>query len=156
MEKRQIPTRLYYCAEKTLTAPEISGFAEEVMEKICSTLKAAGIAVTGPPEFHYFNVDPTGKNPFQLIIAIPVTEQKKADSSEPFFFLQSELFTCITEDYSGPMAGINEAWMNLAVKVMGEGYLLQNQGREVYKKWISFDSPENVTELQIGIAAKKS
>jgi hypothetical protein len=53
------------------------------------------------------------------------------------------------------MEGLGDAWINLVVKVTGKGYLLQNQGREVYKKWISFESPENVTEIQLGVAAKK-
>jgi hypothetical protein len=155
MEKKQIPAQLSYCAEKMLTASEISGFAEEVMQKMYSDLEAAAIAVTGPPQFHYFNVDPSGEKPFQLLIALPVAEQKQVDPVSSFFYLQSEPFTCLTEDYAGTMEDLGDAWVSLVGKVIDEGYLPQNQCREVYKVWISFDSPENLTELQMGIAAKR-
>lgn len=152
MIKKDIPATLYYCAEKTLTLAEIPEFAQEVLESMYDDMEDAGIEITGPPEFQYFNVDPTAQKPFQLIIALPVAEQKEAGS---FFFMQSEPFPCLSIDYKGSMAGIGEAWMDLIGKAMGESYLLANQGREVYKEWEGIESENNLTELQIGILAKK-
>lgn len=45
--------------------------------------------------------------------------------------------------------------MELVRETMGEGYMLGNQGREVYKQWEGFLSENNLTELQIGIESKK-
>ncbi|WP_136808576.1 hypothetical protein [Desulfosediminicola flagellatus] len=152
MVKKDIPVTLYYCAERTLTMAGIPHFAQEVMELMYDDMENAGIEITGPPEFQYYNVDPTGEKPFQLIIALPVAEQKEAGS---FFFMQSEPFPCLSIDYKGAMAGIGDAWMELASKAVSESYLLANQGREVYKEWEGTESVNNLTELQIGILAKK-
>lgn len=53
------------------------------------------------------------------------------------------------------MEKIVEVWMELVRETMGEGYMLGNQGREVYKQWEGFLSENNQTELQIGIESKK-
>jgi hypothetical protein len=33
--------------------------------------------------------------------------------------------------------------------------LPNNQGREIYREWIYFESEDNVTELQLGVGAKR-
>jgi len=38
---------------------------------------------------------------------------------------------------------------------MNRGFRLSNQGIEVYKKRVSYESEENITELQIGVIAQK-
>lgn len=153
MEKKHVPAALYYCAEKTTTFDDIPGFAEGLMKRLYQDLKTAAIEITGPPEFQYFNVDPTGTKPFTLIIAIPVKEKKTAGA---FFFMEADPFTCLTKDYHGPIQGIGDAWMALVDEALDEGYLLQNQCREIYRQWVDTDSEKNLTELQVGVAAKKS
>lgn len=152
MEKVNMPGTRYYCAERTTTFDDIATFAEPVLTTLYNELKTAAIEITGPPEFHYFNVEPTGTKPFTLIIAIPVKEQRDAGEG---FFMETELFPCLTADYHGSIDGIGEAWMELVENALEEGYLVQNQCREVYTSWESIDSPKNVISLQVGIASRK-
>ncbi len=152
MVKKNIPATLYYCAEKKVTLAEMPQFAKEVLEPMYDDMEEAGIEITGPPEFHYINVEETGDKPFQLIIALPVAEQKTTGS---FFFMQSEPFACLSIDYKGSMEGIGDAWTKLVEKALSENYLLANQGREVYKEWEAIQSDNNLTELQIGVIAQR-
>ena len=71
-----------------------------------------------------------------------------------FSFMESLPFPCLIAEYRGPMAGIGEAWTDLVNSALDAGYLLQNQGREVYRKWVGFESEQNLTELQLGVAAR--
>lgn len=153
MELKQVASRLYYCVEEELTLPEIPQFAEKNADSIFKDAESKGLGIVGPLEFIYLNCvgDPT--KPFQLIIAVPVKEKKP--SGNDFFFMETVPFDCMTMDYKGPMENIGSAWESLTIQVLDTGYKLTNQGREVYKEWISFESEENITELQVGILAKK-
>ena len=151
MQYHQLPARLYYCAKKELAITDIPFFAEEVMDDLQHDLRVAAVDITGPPEFHYFDIDLTGARPFYILIAFPVT--KRCDTGR-FSFLETEPFSCLTTEYRGPMAGIGEAWSDLVNRTLAAGYLLQNQGREVYREWLGFESDRNLTELQLGVAAR--
>jgi len=153
MEVKQIPSKLYYCAEKYLIIPEIPGFAEEILDPLYKDAESLGLELNGATEFIYFNSDGNLYKPFQLIIAFPVKESKPSKSD--FFFLESMPFSCVSLDYKGPMTNIGKAWGDLVRQALNQGYQLISQGREVYKKWVSYESEENITELQMEIVAKK-
>lgn len=153
MKKANIPATLYYCTEKSTTFDDIPVFAKSVFKRLYDELKNAAVEPCGPPEFHYFNVEPTGTKPFTLLIAFPVKEKK--DTEGEGFFMETETFPCFTKEYQGPIDGIGEAWMTLVDLALEEGYLLQNQCREVYTLWENPNSPKNLTELQVGIAGKR-
>lgn len=61
----------------------------------------------------------------------------------------------IKTDYKGAVVNIGQAWQDFTNQMLKKGYKFSNQGREVYKDWISYESEENVTELQMGIVARK-
>ncbi len=154
METKQIPSKLLYCTEKVLTIPEIAEFSAAAMDSLCQDASASGLEIIGSPEFLYLNCGEDMEKPFQLIITLPVKEQKPSEN-EQFFFLETMPFECVSKDYKGAMAGIGNAWEAFVHEILGSGYLMSNEGREVYKGWISPDSEENVTELQMGILARK-
>jgi hypothetical protein len=60
-------------------------------------------------------------------------------------------FKCIATDYVGPMTPIGESWTEFVSSLFTAGHKPTDQSREIYKKWIAFDSPDNVTELQQGV-----
>ena len=153
METKQISSKTFYCAEKILTIPEIPQFAETVLEPMYKEAEVLGLAITGPPEFIYFNSTGDPKHPFHLVIGIPVTESKTSKSE--FFFLEALPFTCASVEYKGSMQGLGNAWKELVQEVLAAGYLPGNQGREVYKEWVAFESEDNITELQMGIVGRK-
>ena len=48
--------------------------------------------------------------------------------------------------------GIGAAWGELVGAMSAQGLQSSGEQREVYKHWVDFDSPDNVTKLQAGIA----
>jgi hypothetical protein len=153
MEQKQVSSQLYYCVEKEVTDAEIPKFAERACSVLYEDAASKGVGIVGPTEFIYLNVTKDPNKPFQLIIAIPVKERKPPASD--FFFLETMPYECVSIDYKGSMINIGTAWEEFVKQVMNQGYRFSNQGREVYKEWISFESEENITELQIGIMGQK-
>jgi predicted transcriptional regulator YdeE len=153
METKQVPAKTFYCAEKTLTIPEIPQFAEQVLEPLYKKAAVLDLDIAGPPEFVYFNSSGDPKRPFHLVVGFPVADRKP--SKGEFFFFETQPFHCAAVDYKGPMQGIRDAWKELVQEVLDKGFWPGNQGREVYKHWVSFESAENITELQMGIVGRK-
>ena len=153
MEMKIIPSKIFYCAEKTLTLPEISKFADTVLEPMHKDAEKRGLEINGPPEFIYRNSTGEPDRPFHLLIGIPVAESESA--SGDFFFLQTMPFHCASVIYRGSMLNLGSAWKELVQEVVAAGYLLGNQGREIYTQWVSFESADNITELQAGVVAQK-
>ncbi len=158
MERKQIPARIYCYAAAELTAAEIPAFADKTVEPLFQSAQKNQIEIVGPTEFIYINAiglntsgDPT--KPFQLIIGLPVRALKSG--ADAIGFLETPFFECLSVDYKGPMQHIGRAWQDLLRQALDAGYLPGNQGREVYKDWHAFDAEDNVTELQMGIAARK-
>ena len=153
MEMKKIPSKTFYCAEKTLTIPEISQFADTVLEPMYKDAEKQGLEISGPPEFIYRNSTGEPGRPFHLLIGIPVAASKPA--SGDFFFLETRPFDCASAIYRGSMLNLGNAWKQLVQEVLEAGYLLGNQGREIYTHWVSFESEDNITELQVGVIARK-
>lgn len=153
MEIKQVPAKIFYCAEKTLTVPEIPEFGQAVMEPLYREAESLQLDIIGPSEFIYLNTTEDPNQPFQLVIGIPVKESKTTQSD--FFFWEAMPFACLAVDYKGSMLNIGNAWQELVQQVLKTGWQLSNQGREVYKEWVSFESEENITELQMGVVGKR-
>ena len=151
---KQVPSKFFFCAEKSLTVPDIPGYAESVMELLFKDAESKELEIVGPPEFIYLNTNEDPNTPFQLVIGIPIKESKAINSD--FFVWESMPFACLSIDYKGSMLNIGKAWQELVAQVLNEGWQLSNQGREVYKEWVSFESEDNITELQMGVVGKKN
>ena len=153
MQLKQVPAKLFYCAAKELTKPEIPEFAEQSLEKLYKSAESLQVLKGEPPEFLYFHGSDDPQQPMYLVIGIPASSH--CPPEDDFFFMETLPFNCISVDYKGAMSGISQAWVDLVEKVLAEGYLLSNQGREIYREWISFESEDNLTELQTGVGAKR-
>ncbi|MDJ0723230.1 MAG: GyrI-like domain-containing protein [Desulfobacterales bacterium] len=153
MERKQIPARNYYYAATELTVAGIPAFADKTFEPLFQSAGENQLEIVGPTEFIYLNAGGDPTKPFRLIIGLPVRAPQS--SPDAFGFLETPPFECLSEDFAGPMQHIGRAWYDLFRQVQDAGYLPGNQGREVYKDWQAFDAEDNVTELQMGIAARK-
>ena len=101
--------------------------------------------------YHGCNGDPAVE--FDLEICLPISTglEPHVQPDPPIRLRTTTPFKCLAVDYVGPMSGIGSAWMGLIQGVRDGGHKPIDQSREVYKKWIAFDSPDNITELQQGI-----
>ena len=88
---------------------------------------------------------------FRLTIAFPISG-RPAEPIEDYQIAELPAFRCMAADYVGPMPDIQIAYDEILHAISSSGRSRSPESREIYKKWIGFESPDNVTELQVGVA----
>lgn len=153
MEMKIVKEQLLFCAGAELARMEIPAYAQRTIERLHHIAHHSALEIAGCCQIVYLNSDGNPDKPVHLIIGLPVINRKPIDQEDVFFYY-SEAYTCIYDDYKGPMYRIAEAWQQLINQVDKSDYTMGNQSREVYKHWVGKTSDENITELQIGIVGK--
>ncbi len=133
------------CAEKRMGFPDIPQFAGEVVPQVCAKATELGLKTIAPETFIY-HFDEKG---FVLQAGVPI-EALKGDPA-PFKVVTTEPYKCLTCVYKGSMKTIAPAWDKLMHEVRAKGLTSTKQSREIYHRWVEFDSAENETELQVGV-----
>jgi hypothetical protein len=151
IEKKEISSRLFLTAKKTVTIPEIRSFADESIGRLYQAAEELELTIVGPCEFIYFDCKGELDEPFDLRIGVPVEEKKKEHSL--FTYYESPAFTCVCRDYVGSVERLGNEWALFSDDAAELGIVFhpENQAREVYKQWIAIDSEKNITELQIRV-----
>lgn len=144
---KEVPALILLSAHRELTIPEIPAFAGEVLPLVCQKAAELKLEQSGPDTFLY--VFDCESDRLDLDIGVPV--KQAAGNPEPYEFLDAPPLKCVSCIYKGSMKGIGKAWDELVHYVQEKGYTVTNDNREVYLKWVDFESPENETELQQGI-----
>lgn len=124
--------------------PGIAAAGGKIMDVINAHVKSLEIHPTGPVIWMY---DHIGDGKVKLKAGIPVPEGVPATGQlalrfQPAWEHMSTLF-------HGSMENIGKAWDEFTGEVEKSGLKPMNINREVYRKWVSFDSKENITELQV-------
>lgn len=139
---------------RTLKIEEIPAFALETTGPLYQKIQHAELQSAGALIFLYRFAG----NKTECRIAVPIKETgrdltKDAAKGEvaPFQFAKHEPFKCLAGTYKGSMKGISKAWDELTNAAHAKSLKTNMLGREVYTYWVAFDSPNNVTELQVGI-----
>ena len=133
--------------------PQIPAHSGPAVKSLIEALKTLNVAPGHGGMiyiYHGCTGDPAAE--FDLEIALPVPGGVSGRPVPPAELKTAPAFRCMAVDYVGPMSGIGGAWMQLIQTVRAAGHRPSEESREVYKKWVGFDSSENVTELQQGIA----
>lgn len=139
---------------RTLSPDEIPKFALDTTGPLYQKIQHAELQSNGAMVFIYRFAG----NKTECRIAVPIKETGRDFTKEtakgevaPFQFAKHEPFKCLAGTYKGSMKGIMKAWDELANAAHAKGLKTNMLGREVYNYWVAFDSPDNQTELQIGI-----
>ena len=136
-----------------LTIPQIPAHSRPAIQSLVEALKGLNASPSDGPcifVFHDFDGDPQAS--FDLEICLPVDPALRGPvPTTPITLTTLPPFRCLAADYVGGMRGIGAAWKELVGGTITSGHKPTRESREVYKKWIGFDSPENLTELQQGI-----
>lgn len=154
MEKVTLAARTYWCAEKTLTIPEIPAFAEATLPAMFTHLQSAEVTPTGPVEFIYFNMDGDLARPFRMLLAIPI-DGEGVPETDTFFPYRSTEISALKSSHQGSMATIGSAWDSLMQYAMMNRIQTTTECSEIYTQWVSPESADNVTELYVGIDASE-
>lgn len=136
-----------------VTIPRVPAHAGPAIDSLMAALRRADIKPAGPVIFVYYGIEADPAQEFDLDICVPLPVGADISVAAPMACKTLPDFECIAADYAGSMHEIGDAWRHVANAWRASGRPGSGVAREVYKKWIDFDSPENVTELQKGIAA---
>lgn len=120
---------------------------QEILAGLEPFIAANGITVTGPGVWSYNQL---GGGRVLLRAGVPI--QAGPQSRDGFFVTREDEWKCVSTEYLGSMAGIGIAWDRFIAAILEAGLVPAKENREIYRKWIAMDSPENVTELQVRIA----
>lgn len=134
-----------------LTIPQVPQRAGPAIESLFALLQQANAQPTGPLIFAYYGIEADPAQEFDLDICVPVSAETHFSTTAPIGFKTLAAFECLAGDYVGSMHGIAAAWKQVAQAWRESGRAASGESREVYQRWIAFDSPENVTQLQKGI-----
>ena len=134
-----------------LTIPQIPGHSGPAIDSLFEVLKRQNVKPAGSLIYIYHGCDGTPTTPFDLEICVPVPADAKFTPGAQMELKSTSPFKCVATDYVGSMTGIGESWMKFVQSICAAGQKPTDQSREIYKKWIAFDSPDNVTELQQGV-----
>jgi effector-binding domain-containing protein len=134
------PVKIFYHTETT-TLKEIMSVADREIGNMYAEAQKLGLQESGPMQFVYYGCDEKPDTKFKLEIAMVVDQEKPYD----------EGFTCATTVHNGDISKIGETYEKLIPELFKSGRQITDHSREVYHKWVSPESPENVTEIQIGV-----
>ena len=149
MEVKNVkPQKVFYHSEVTI----MKDLPEAVMREIDTMYTEAGklgLKETGPMQFVYYGCDDKMDTKFTLEIVMAVDQEKPYNGKYKFKELKG--FTCASTFHKGNINKIGETYEKFMPELIKSGKQVGDQSREVYHKWVSPESPENITEIQVGI-----
>ncbi len=147
MEVKNVdPAKVFYHSEET-TLNGVHGVANREIDKMYDEAKKMGLEEVAPLQFTYFGFSP--ETSFTLEIAMVVAEEKPYKGQ--YKFKDMDEFKCASTIHNGSINKIGETYEKFMPELVKSGNKMTDQIREVYLKFIDLDSPENVTEIQVGV-----
>lgn len=144
------PTIFVVSSHDDVTIPEIPTISRNEVDQMVEALADVGASPVAPVTFIYHGADGTPETRFRLDIAFAVAAKPPA-APEPYDVLETPAFRCLATDFVGPMFDIMHGYARLFSAMNDQGLAFTGESREIYRKWIGYESPDNVTELQIGV-----
>lgn len=149
MEKKVVSPKTFLYHEGRTTLKQIHSYANSRVYDFYEELKNSALEPDGPLEFIYFGATDDPEKEFTLQIAMPVKEEKPV--SNGYRFKKSAPFNCVSHLYKGNVHEMMPVYENLYQQISTNKLQPVDEIREVYQHWVEPTSPENITEIQIGI-----
>jgi effector-binding domain-containing protein len=149
MEREIIAPKLYFYLEGKTSLKQLMEFAAPTVDLAYAEAARLELEKTGPIEFVYFGASSDQDKEFTLQIGFPIKTEKQTDNS--FQFRKSADFKCLKFNYKGPMNGIGDEYEKLYEYLWNNSIKHTDEIREIYHLFEYPDSPNNVTEIQIGL-----
>ncbi len=150
MEQVTVQPKLYFYLEGKTTLNQLLEYADKRVDNMYEELTRSGLEKTGPIEFIYRGASNDRDKEFTLQIAMPVKEQKN-EVKAPFRFRRSSNFKCLSHMHKGTFTELAKVYDPLFEYVWDHSLKPSEEIREVYHAFEAPDSPNNVTEIQIGL-----
>ena len=139
-----IPAFTFLYGEKETSYANVAVHGGKIMDGLMALLHKKKIQPVGPAIWTYKDL---GKGKVLLKAGFPVEAGLKDYGK--FKLGKEKERNCVSTKFNGSMEKIKEAWEQFGIVAQKKGVKPTKSIREVYTKWVAFDSPENVTVLQI-------
>lgn len=149
MEQITVNPKRYFYLEGKTTLKNLMEYAAPNVDLAYAESERLGLEKTGPIEFIYFGATSDQDKKFTLQIGFPVKAEKEA--SNGFQYLQSTHFKCISHRYKGPLTSIGAEYEKIFEHLWNNSIKHSDEIREIYHFFEYPDSPNNITEIQIGL-----
>lgn len=143
------PKKVLVVSTKT-TLKNIAKDTYPLCEALMEDVKKFGITPAGPLEFIYFGASGDMEKEFELEIALPVSPDTTAQGSR-YKIKDTKPFKCATYIHKGGVDKLFAVYEELFKELDWDKMKSTEEVREVYQNWVSPESEENITEIQIGI-----
>lgn len=141
-------TIFYYETESTI--PGLESKAQEFIPQMMQKAEELKLNINGPMLFLYYGMDGKPETIFRVKMAVPVVEAKEDQGD--FKFITTEPFRCAMGMHKGSWNEFEAPYTKLITEIMQGGHQMNQEVREIYHTIKEPDSPENLTEIQIGIS----
>jgi effector-binding domain-containing protein len=146
IQKQASEAFFFLFAEAETDYPGIAASGGKIMDEINAYVKGKGVNPKGPVIWMY---DHIGSGKVKLKAGLPIPEGVQGNENLKIEFKPE--WNHVSTIYIGSMENIGKAWDQFTEEASRLGFTPMNINREVYKKWVAFDSKENITELQVGV-----
>lgn len=150
MDKKLVPSKNYFIFSTYTTLNKLHDLATAEVDKLFAKAGELGLQQTGPLEFIYFDCTNDRDKEFLLEIALPVASISDKVVAG-YSFRKHEDFNCVSYIHKGEMEKLPGVYEKLYTEIWNNSIRPGNQIREVYSVFTDSNSPDNITEIQIGI-----
>lgn len=149
MTTKQVKPELFFYYSEETTLPKIHEVATRECNAIISELHKSGLEATSPMQFVYRGLDGDPSKPFTLEIGFAIKHEKKIN--DKYAIKELEAFNCAATEHKGDIHKLNETYDDFMGRLIQSEIKISDQCREIYTTYVTETSPENVTEVQVGI-----
>jgi|GEM_PF-2115527 len=150
MEKKIMPSQKAIVKTVRTTLKTIVSAFGEWPCKMWAEVEKSGLQVAGAAVFVYRGCDENPDTEFELQMCVPVVDYSAYQGE--FEKVELQEFTCLESLFVGSMPDIGpKGWTPFMTEVMQKNIAFTKESREVYIKWVDFNSPDNQVLMQIGV-----
>jgi hypothetical protein len=143
IKRKTAPAFTFLHGAKEAAYAKIPAEGGKIMDALQAFIEGTTVLI-GPPVWSY-----RAAGPGRLALRAGLQVKPGTRGKAPYRARWEPEWICVSARYKGPMTRIAEAWEEFFAKAGKKGLAMSDERREVYLKWIGFDSADNVTELQI-------
>lgn len=152
METKIIKSIQVLCACEYLTIQEIGEYGERLCSNMVEEIEKYKLGINGPWIFVSYGRDGNYDTRFRHEYCIPIDNTENYNGT--FQIKTFQEMECAFMTYQGDLSEENfggKGYGPLVDSIIKSGRNLTGESREVYHKWISPESQNNIIEIQFGI-----
>ena len=147
-DKNVYPITVFFHKETT-TLNKLHEVANREIPQLYEEIAKLGVKEIAPMQFRYIGCTPDLDKEFELEIGVIVDQVKEYNGK--FDFKEWGPMKCVSHVFTGPVSKLGGEYEKIFPQIFQSGKQPSDEVREVYTKFVDMESPENITEIQIGL-----